>query len=264
MSAYSREAATCLRAMIIVATTVPKPAANARTPAMRVCQWSSESMAILIIDGDLDHGDWTRNSPTCPRSRRNGRGSASTSAAGPWNQGLACRVTISLTRALPMTPPKSMVEPHPRLAELPGVEIVAEQRRTKRAAPYRPACGWQGLDAAEPQGQRNAGRGRQSYAVQRLRQALTLADARHHHAVQIVFVGGSPEHYPQRPPPRYPKQTREPWRPRTKPPSKAEATAALLRRIDPPARDLAPADRRIDGSTSTVDSAHGDNRTISP
>jgi hypothetical protein len=38
LSAASREAAICLRAMIIVAATVPKPAKSARTPAIRVCQ----------------------------------------------------------------------------------------------------------------------------------------------------------------------------------------------------------------------------------
>ena len=43
---------------------------------------SGNRLERLSGDGDLDHGDWTRNNPTCPRAGLNGsgRGSANTSA----------------------------------------------------------------------------------------------------------------------------------------------------------------------------------------
>ena len=59
-----------------------------------------------------------------------------------------------------------------------------------------------------------------------------MAHARHHHAVQIVLVpvpvGGSPQPLKWAKPSEYPVQHREAWRPRTKPPSKAEALRRLL------------------------------------
>ena len=51
LSASSREAAICLLAMMIVAATVPKAAARARTPAMTVCQWSSRSSHVVKCHG---------------------------------------------------------------------------------------------------------------------------------------------------------------------------------------------------------------------
>ena len=47
LSASSREAVICLLAMIIVATTVPKPARSAKLPVTRVCQWSSQSQKVV-------------------------------------------------------------------------------------------------------------------------------------------------------------------------------------------------------------------------
>ena len=72
-----------------------------------------------------------------------------------------------------------------------------------------------------------------------------MADARHHHAVQVVLVpvtvGGSPQPLKWAKPSKYPVQHREAWRPRTKAPSKAEALRRLLDAINrndegPPAR----------------------------
>lgn len=64
---------------------------------------------------------------------------------------------------------------------------------------------------------------------------MTPMDARHHHAVQVVFVetpaAGSPKSARTVKPGRYPTQRREPWRPASRPPSKAAATVELLRRI---------------------------------
>jgi len=62
-------------------------------------------------------------------------------------------------------------------------------------------------------------------------------DYRHHVArPAVVFievpVGGSPAPPNQAKPPRYPHQHRESWRPRTKPPSKAEALRRLLDAIN--------------------------------
>jgi hypothetical protein len=61
---------------------------------------------------------------------------------------------------------------------------------------------------------------------------------RHHRASrEIVFVAvpvpaaGSPEPFPHRPPPKYPQQHHQPWRPQRSIPSKANATACLLRQI---------------------------------
>jgi hypothetical protein len=54
-------------------------------------------------------------------------------------------------------------------------------------------------------------------------------DARHHHAVQVIFVGGSPEPLRHSKPGPYPVKRREQWRPRTKPPNrKGEAVKRLL------------------------------------
>jgi hypothetical protein len=63
-----------------------------------------------------------------------------------------------------------------------------------------------------------------------------MSDARHHHAsrdVAVVFVevpvGGSPKEANRQPPPRYPRNSRQPWRPRTKPPNrKAEGLRRLF------------------------------------
>jgi hypothetical protein len=69
-----------------------------------------------------------------------------------------------------------------------------------------------------------------------------MADARHHHAVQVVLVpmpvGGSPQPLKCS---KYPVQHREAWRPRTKAPSKAEALRKLLdaiNRNDETAREM--------------------------
>jgi hypothetical protein len=63
-------------------------------------------------------------------------------------------------------------------------------------------------------------------------------DGRHHRAqrdVQVVFievpVAGSPAPLYRNKPGQYPQQRREHWRPATRIPSKAEATARLLRDI---------------------------------
>jgi hypothetical protein len=83
-----------------------------------------------------------------------------------------------------------------------------------------------------------------------------MADGRHHKAnrdVQIVLVpvpvAGSPQPLKWAKPGRYPVQHREAWRPRTKPPSKTEATKRLLDAIirnDEAARAfMAEARRRI-------------------
>ena len=57
-------------------------------------------------------------------------------------------------------------------------------------------------------------------------------DARHHHAVQVIFVGmpsaGSPVPFRKTRPGPYPKQAHQPWKPRTKPPCKAERLARFL------------------------------------
>jgi hypothetical protein len=64
-----------------------------------------------------------------------------------------------------------------------------------------------------------------------------LMDYRHHRAsreVQVIIVpvpcGGSPEPLRRQPPPAYPVNRRQPWRPADKPPrlSKAEALKRLL------------------------------------
>ena len=53
--------------------------------------------------------------------------------------------------------------------------------------------------------------------------------------VQIVFVevpvAGCPEPHRQVKPGRYPHQRRDSWRPATRPPSKAQASVNLLRRM---------------------------------
>ncbi|HEY1864414.1 MAG TPA: hypothetical protein VGG77_12175 [Roseiarcus sp.] len=59
-----------------------------------------------------------------------------------------------------------------------------------------------------------------------------MSDSRHHLAVRVVFVevpqAGSPQPLKWAKPPAYPHQHREVWRPRTKPPSKAESLRRLL------------------------------------
>ena len=62
-----------------------------------------------------------------------------------------------------------------------------------------------------------------------------MTDYRHPRDVQIVLVpvpvAGCPEPHRVVKPCRYPVQRRDPWRPATRPPSKAAATVNLLRRI---------------------------------
>ena len=68
-----------------------------------------------------------------------------------------------------------------------------------------------------------------------------MAHARHHHAVQVVLVRGSPQPLKWAKPSKYPVQHREAWRPRTKAPSKAEALRKLLypiNRNDETAREM--------------------------
>jgi hypothetical protein len=61
-----------------------------------------------------------------------------------------------------------------------------------------------------------------------------MSEARHHKAVcrEIIFVEvpvcGSPKNSREVKPARYPHQQREPWRPATRPPSKAEKLARLI------------------------------------
>jgi hypothetical protein len=63
---------------------------------------------------------------------------------------------------------------------------------------------------------------------------LAVADARHHHAVQVIFVevpaAGSPQPLKWAKPPAYPQQRRDAWRPARSIPTnrKAEATKRLL------------------------------------
>ena len=67
-----------------------------------------------------------------------------------------------------------------------------------------------------------------------------VMDGRHHHArrdlvlvaVPVSFDAGSPKEAHRQRPPRYPRNSREPWRPRTKPPSKAERLARFLDAIN--------------------------------
>jgi hypothetical protein len=82
-----------------------------------------------------------------------------------------------------------------------------------------------------------------------------MSDARYHRAVQVVLVpipaAGSPEPFPRRPPPRYPKQTHESWRPQRSIPSssKAEALRRLLdaiNRNDEAARAMLGWPRRLE------------------
>ncbi len=69
---------------------------------------------------------------------------------------------------------------------------------------------------------------------------------RHHRAVNpaVVFLGfvaGSPEPAHRQLPKPYPRQTRQPWRPATSPPNKAEALRRFLdsmRRNDEAARAM--------------------------
>ena len=63
-----------------------------------------------------------------------------------------------------------------------------------------------------------------------------MSEYRHHVAhPAVIFVevpsAGSPKPVDARRPPRYPQQQRQPWRPATRPPSKADATVRLLRDI---------------------------------
>jgi hypothetical protein len=61
-------------------------------------------------------------------------------------------------------------------------------------------------------------------------------DGRHHRAqviiVPVPFEGGSPKEGRRQPPPAYKRNAHEPWRPATRPPSKAEALRKLLERVD--------------------------------
>ncbi len=63
-----------------------------------------------------------------------------------------------------------------------------------------------------------------------------MADARHHHSCEVVFVAvpfeaGSPKHA-REVKPRYPQHNRrEAWRPRTRPPSKAERLIDFMRNM---------------------------------
>jgi hypothetical protein len=82
-----------------------------------------------------------------------------------------------------------------------------------------------------------------------------MSDARHHHAprdrVQIVFVPieiGSPKQATHPKPPAYPRQGKEAWQPRTRPPSRAEKVANFLdsmNRNDQAAREFMDECRRI-------------------
>ena len=69
---------------------------------------ASKSSILATFHRPVCHVGSDSEQPTCPRSRRNGsgRGSASTSAAGPWNHGLLWAVTMSVIKTLPITPPK--------------------------------------------------------------------------------------------------------------------------------------------------------------
>jgi hypothetical protein len=65
---------------------------------------------------------------------------------------------------------------------------------------------------------------------------MTENNFRHHHAGRdrIIFVPieiGSPKSVRGVKPGPYPQQGRQPWRPATRPPSKAERSVQLLRRI---------------------------------
>jgi hypothetical protein len=55
------------------------------------------------------------------------------------------------------------------------------------------------------------------------------------HSTAVILVevpaAGSPKTARDMKPPAYPRQGREAWKPRTKPPSKAEATVQLVRRF---------------------------------
>jgi hypothetical protein len=69
-----------------------------------------------------------------------------------------------------------------------------------------------------------------------------MADARHHHAVQVIFVetpsAGSPKSTREVKPGNYPRQDRTPWMPRTKPPNKAEKLVKFLDRIGEQDREV--------------------------
>jgi hypothetical protein len=47
----------------------------------------------------------------------------------------------------------------------------------------------------------------------------------------VILVIGSPEPQRHGKPPRYPHQTRQPWRPATRPPTKAERVIEFIRRV---------------------------------
>jgi hypothetical protein len=66
-----------------------------------------------------------------------------------------------------------------------------------------------------------------------------MADYRHHHAAPnpvIVFVGGAPEPMRHVKPGRYPRQSREPWRPQRNIPRRDSKGAALKRLVEQIAR----------------------------
>jgi hypothetical protein len=46
--------------------------------------------------------------------------------------------------------------------------------------------------------------------------------------VQIVFVGGRPKEANRQRPPKYPVDKRQPWKPATRPPNRAEKLARFL------------------------------------
>jgi hypothetical protein len=69
-----------------------------------------------------------------------------------------------------------------------------------------------------------------------------MADARRHHAVQVIFVetpsAGSPKSTRGVKPGNYPRQDRTPWRPADRPPNKAEKLVKFLDRIQQQDREL--------------------------